>query len=54
MTDTPGSDDRTCTEYEVQEVEKVNGTARLPEPFGRRVSSGTRSGPRSRARLVGR
>src|SRR3954469_1021523 len=28
MTDTSGSDVRTCTEYEVQEVEKVNGTGK--------------------------
>ena len=33
MTDTPGSDDRTCTEYEVQEVEKVNGTGKQPVVF---------------------
>ena len=30
MTDTSGSDDRTCTEYEVQEVEKVNRTGKQP------------------------
>ena len=33
MTDAPGSDDRTCTEYEVQEVEKVNGTGKQPVVF---------------------
>jgi non-heme chloroperoxidase len=33
MTDTSGSDDRTCTEYEVQEVEKVNDTGKQPVVF---------------------
>lgn len=33
MTDTPGSDDRTTTEYEVQEVEKANSTGEQPVVF---------------------
>src|SRR5260370_12621128 len=33
MTDTPASDDRTCTEYEVQEVERANGTGKQPVVF---------------------
>src|SRR2546423_12943633 len=33
MTDISGSDVRTCTEYEVQEVEKVNGTGKQPVVF---------------------
>src|SRR5258708_13237535 len=33
MTDTPHSNDRICTEYEVQEVEKVNGTGKQPVVF---------------------
>ena len=33
MTGTPRSDDRTCTEYEVNEVEKVNGTGKQPVVF---------------------
>ena len=33
MTDAPGSDDRTVTEYEVQDVEKANATGKQPVVF---------------------
>src|SRR3954449_1796239 len=33
MTDTSGSDDRTCTEYEVEEAEKVKDTGKQPVVF---------------------
>ena len=33
MTDAPASDDRTCTEYEVREVEKANAAGRQPVVF---------------------
>jgi non-heme chloroperoxidase len=33
MTDAPGSDERTVTEYEVQEVEKANATGKQPVVF---------------------
>ena len=33
MADTPGSDDRTVTEYEVQDVEKANATGKQPVVF---------------------
>src|SRR5438105_15337619 len=33
MTDAPGSDDRTVTEYEVQDVENANATGKQPVVF---------------------
>src|SRR5260370_4723630 len=33
MSDAPGSDDRTVTEYEVQDVEKANATGKQPVVF---------------------